>query len=102
MGRQISAAQREGHPLFCVWRGDGKEILYNSGEGQIWSVAVDPARGQFARAVPLFRVRWPSFVAQSRLMAVTRDGSRILAVQTTEQPGSEQIDILADWTAAMK
>jgi hypothetical protein len=35
-------------------------------------------------------------------MAVTRDGSRILAVQTTEQPGSEQIDILADWTAAMK
>ena len=44
----------------------------------IWSVAVDLARSQFATPVPLFPAHIPADTIVSRLLAVTRDGSRIL------------------------
>jgi len=87
---------------FCAWRGHGKEILYSALDGQIWSVAADPNHGQFSEAVPLFKVRWPIFMSESSLLAASRDGSRILAAQAPEQPGSDVIHLMPDWTAALK
>jgi hypothetical protein len=78
------------------WRGDGKEILYES-QGGIYSVAVDTVGGElrFAAPVLLFSgVRVPAGLNTSqRPLAVSRDGSRIFWPQATEQPGSDVIQI---------
>ena len=55
-------------------------------DGHIWPVAVDLTRKQFATAVPIFKVRRPSRLTLSSLLAITRD----------------VIHILANWTAALK
>jgi hypothetical protein len=98
--RQISNS-RGAPPIHPTWRGDGKEILYLAGD-QIWSVTVDLARGQFAAPVPLFKARIPPATTVSRMLAVTRDGSRILAPVTTEQTGAAVFHVVTDWTAALK
>lgn len=98
--RQISNSggpRPNSHP---TWRGDGKEILYIAGD-QIWSVMVDLARGQFAAPAPLFQARIGRNTIVSRLLAVTRDGSRILVPVTTDQMGAV-VHVMTDWTAALK
>jgi hypothetical protein len=78
------------------WRGDGKEILYES-KGGIYSVGVDTVGGElrFGAPVLLFSgVRVPAGANSShRLFAVSRDGSRIFWPQAVEQPGSDVIQI---------
>jgi hypothetical protein len=98
--RQISNS-RGTSPSNPTWRGDGKEILYVEG-GEIRSVAVDLARGQFAAPVLLFKARVAPSTIISRMLAVTRDGSRILLPVMTEQTGAPLVHIMADWTAAVK
>jgi hypothetical protein len=79
-----------------TWRSDGKEIIYlSTADRQICSVKVDPDRGEFAPAVPLFKVRIPSIVSLSRVLAVTHDRSRILFAQAVEQPESNLINLTA-------
>jgi predicted Ser/Thr protein kinase len=103
LGRQISASRQGISPQFSAWRGDGKEIVYGSDDGQIWSVAVDLAHSQFSTAGSLFGgVRWPPLISQSGLLAISRDGSRILVAQAVEQPGSNIIHIVADWTKGIR
>jgi len=84
-----------------TWRGDGKEILYIAG-GQIWSVTVDLARAQFAAPVPLLKPHVPLGTIISKMLAVTRDGSRILIPVTKEQPGATVFQVMTDWTATAK
>jgi hypothetical protein len=78
------------------WRGDGKEILYES-QGGIYSVGVDTAGGALRFGAPglLFSgVRVPAGSNVShRPLAVSRDGSRIFWPQAVEQPGSDVIQI---------
>ena len=78
------------------WRGDGKEILYES-QGGIYSVDVDTVGGElrFGAPVLLFSgVRVPAGSNVShRPLAVSRDGSRIFWPQAVEQPGSDVIQI---------
>jgi eukaryotic-like serine/threonine-protein kinase len=78
------------------WRGDGKEILYES-RGGIYSVAVDTIVGElrFGAPVLLFAgVRVPAGSnISNRPLAVSRDGSRIFWPQAVEQPGSDVIQI---------
>jgi hypothetical protein len=60
LGRQISAFGGGTSPRFCLWRGDGKEVLFGTTDGYIWSVTVDAARGQFSTPAMSFKVHWPS------------------------------------------
>jgi hypothetical protein len=101
-GAPIQISNSQGlFPGQPTWRGDGREILYVDGD-QIWSVNVDLARGQFAAPVPLFKVQIPVGTFSSKLLAVTRDGSRILAPVTTEPLGATTFHVMTDWTAAVK
>ena len=84
------------------WRDDGKEILYLGEDHKLWSVAVDPARGEFRPAVPLFPVRVPPSTRVTRIYAATRDGSRILFDQPVEQPESRAINLAVDWEAGIR
>src|SRR5262249_54164093 len=84
-------------PFYTVWRGDGKEILYAM-DGQIWSVAVDLAHDRFAPPVALFPVRFPAGNIVSSKLAVTRDGSRILAVGAPDEARENDIQGKRGWS----
>jgi hypothetical protein len=84
------------------WRADGREIVYLGSDNRIWSIAADPLRGEFGAAAALFSVRRPAMLVQSRLLAVTRDGSRILFAQAVSQPESHLIDIAENWTKSAR
>ena len=78
-----------------VWRKDGKEILYYD-QGRIFSVRVDGVGTQLHFAPPelLFSVTGPlGMTSGSRPLAVSRDGSRIYFLQSTEQPDSGVIHV---------
>jgi hypothetical protein len=86
-----------------IWRADGNELLYiNPTDRRIYSVRVDLARGEFGPVTPLFQVRLPSMINLSSILAVTRDGSRILFAQAVEQPEANLIHIAADWTKGIR
>ncbi len=86
----------------AVWRKDGKEILYldlagyERGQYRIWSVRVEGAGTQlrFAPPEPLFSVELPlGMTSGSRPLAVSRDGSKIYFLQSTEEPDSGVIHL---------
>lgn len=79
----------------AVWRKDGKEIVYVD-QGRIWSVRVDGVGTQLRFAPPelLFSVSAPlGLLSGSRPLAVSRDGSRIYFLQSTEEPDSGVIHV---------
>jgi eukaryotic-like serine/threonine-protein kinase len=72
----------------AVWRADGKEILFWR-DSKIWSVRVEVRGDQLVTSAPeaLFSYTRPAgSVAGNRLLAVTRDGSRILVPKEIPQP----------------
>jgi hypothetical protein len=79
----------------AVWRADGKEIVY-LGPGGIWSVRVDGVGTQprFAPPELLFSVSFPlGMLSGARPLAISRDGSRIYFLQSTEEPDSGVIHV---------
>jgi hypothetical protein len=78
-----------------VWRKDGKEILYVD-QGRIFSVRVDGVGTKLHFAPPelLFSVTGPlGLTSGSRPLAVSRDGSKIYFLQSTEQPDAGVIHV---------
>jgi serine/threonine-protein kinase len=84
---------------YAVWRKDGKEIIYateDRDQARIWSVRVDRLGTQLRFAPPedLFSVSRPLGTASgSRPLDVSRDGSRIYFLQSTEEPDSGVIHV---------
>lgn len=78
------------------WRRDGREILYRHAGG-LMAVTVEWGAGQPTFGTPreLFNgVRWPAGQrAQSRPLAVSRDGTRIFFAMGVEQPEANVIQI---------
>ena len=86
-----------------VWRGDGREILYNNGS-KIFGVRVSVRQNQLSASPPspLFDVRVPAgLAADSAPLAVTRDGSRILFTQAGEGADSKMTYIMTGWDRAL-
>ena len=80
---------------YPVWRKDGKEIVYDD-QGRIFSVRVDGVGTQlrFAPPEPLFSVSRPrGMLSGARPLAVSRDGSKIYFLQSTEEPDSGVIHV---------
>src|SRR5262249_22534787 len=88
-------------PFYTVWRGDGKEILYAM-DGQIWSVAVDLGHDRFAPPLAVVPVRLPDREIVSNKWAVTRDGSRILAVVAPDEARVNDIQVMTDWSTLIR
>jgi serine/threonine protein kinase len=79
----------------AVWRKDGREIMYFDRD-RIWSVRVDGVGTQlrFAPPEPLFSMSRPLGTnSGSRPLAVSRDGSKIYFLQSTEEPDSGIIQV---------
>jgi Tol biopolymer transport system component len=81
-----------------VWRGDGKEILYRW-NSTLFSVRVETREGrlQASEPEPLFEVKTPAVVGSSEIMAVSRDGSRILFAQATDQNYPPTVYVMTAW-----
>ena len=80
-----------------VWRGDGKEILYRK-RSPIYSVQVKMKGSSIDAREPeaLFDVRIPPLVGDSEVLAVSRDGSRILFPQAVDSlPRTAYV--MTDW-----
>jgi Tol biopolymer transport system component len=75
------------------WRRDGKEILYLGPDSWLYSVRLDPARGEFQPPERLFAVRIGPNNPVHFTLAATRDGSRILFDQAIDQPESRVITV---------
>jgi hypothetical protein len=83
--------------FFPVWRADGKEILYlDRGRLMIMSVGVMGAGKDLSFGDPqaLFSVRLPLGTnSGSKTLAVSRDGSRIYVLQSTEESDAGVIQV---------
>jgi serine/threonine protein kinase len=79
-----------------VWRRDGKEIVYWSGES-VMSISVQQAGGELRFSDPhiLFSGirRPPGLINSNTPLAVSHDGSRILWLQGPDQPDANLIHI---------
>jgi hypothetical protein len=88
--------------LSSVWGRDGKEILYHDGS-RVWAVSVDDLGTdlRLGAAKALFAVRRPSLTNIDQALQVTRDGSRIICIQSVEQPNEHVIQIASGWDSAL-
>jgi serine/threonine protein kinase len=97
-GLRTQVAQSKGGQLsgFPEWRKDGKEIVYVA-ESDFWSVSVENQKGELRFGAPqkLFSgFRRPAGITiASRPFAISRDGSRIYAVQGIEQTDTNMIHV---------
>jgi len=84
-----------------AWRGDGKELFYQSADGGLMASLLTTAEGLRAEAPKrLFGVRIKEFEF-ARQFDVTPDGQRFL-VNTLEEPArSEPIRLIVNWTAGL-
>jgi Tol biopolymer transport system component len=87
--RQIST----GGGSMPYWRRDGHEIVYLGPDSWVYSVRLDPARGESQPPERLFAVRSAPNSSLHSTLAVTRDGSRILFNQAIDQPESRAINV---------
>jgi hypothetical protein len=90
---------------YAYWRADGKEILYYD-DGRIWSIRVEAAGSdvRFKPPEPLFSIPEPvGLNFASKPLAVSRDGSRIYFLKSTEQPAdSDVIYVRTGWPLGPK
>jgi Tol biopolymer transport system component len=88
--------------LSSVWGRDGKEILYHDGS-RVWAVSVDDlgTNLRLGSAKPLFSVRRPSLTNIDQALQVTRDGSRIICIQSVEQPNEHVIQVASGWDSTL-
>jgi eukaryotic-like serine/threonine-protein kinase len=84
----------------ALWRGDGKEIFFDSPYGKI--MAVDVTLGtSFQAGVPHQLFQAPSSIIGNRFV-VTADGKRFLlplAARSTERP---RLTAVLNWTADVR
>ena len=84
----------------AVWRGDGKEIFFDSPDGKIMAVDVNLG-ASFEAGVPHQLFQLPSPIIGTRFVATT-DGKRFLvplAAKSTERP---KLTAVLNWTADIK
>jgi WD40 repeat protein len=82
------------------WRRDGKELYYQSADGQLMVVAVKPSAAglDFAPPQTLFRLSLDAF-----LFDVAPDGQRILALLPPEaEKEANELTVLLNWRQGLK
>jgi Tol biopolymer transport system component len=81
------------------WRGDGRELFFQSLDGELMAMDMKEAAGAPQLGTPhaLFKVN--TVVPPSGPFALAPDGSKILVNATTTQQSTEPLVIVTDWTA---
>ena len=86
------------------WRGDGRELFYLGPDQTLMSVAV-AADDAFQASVPtaLFKANFPAVVpAYWGNYCVTADGQRFLVCELLPEAATTPINVVLNWTAALK
>jgi Tol biopolymer transport system component len=86
------------------WRADGKELFYVAPDQTFMSVGVRGADGfEALPPVPLFKANFPPPVpAYWRYYVPTADGQRFLVAALLAEAGASPINVVLNWTAALK
>jgi len=82
--------------VYAFWSADGKEILYQANDGQLFAVPV-AAHGEtldLGQAKPLFRTGGPAVAGPS--FAPAADHQRILAISGGQEPNA-LLDLVLNW-----
>jgi DNA-binding winged helix-turn-helix (wHTH) protein len=88
----------------AIWRGDGQEILYRQGS-TIYSLQVKEQNDSLrvSPRVALFQIRVASEVTFENMpIEVTRDGSKILFAQATQQPDPQLTYVMTAWDTVLR
>jgi len=98
--RQISV--NSGYWL--AWRRDGKELFYVAADKKMMAVDVQADGPNFEVGTPkaLFDVRVQSFSSVQAQFAVTADGQKFLVANSFGELSSAPIEVVLNWTAAVK
>ena len=83
------------------WRGDGKELFYRSGRRMM---AVDISTTPEFKAGaphPLFEASFGP-ATRGRAWDVTRDGKRFIVSSVTDQESGGRLNVVLNWTAALR
>jgi hypothetical protein len=88
-----------------VWRGDGKELFYQTpGDDSIYAVPVRTQGSSFEAGLPvkLFQRRMVHTNRERNRWVVTRDGQRFLLNVPSEDTSSGSIQVVLDWTNGLQ
>ena len=82
--------------VYSYWSADGKEILYQRNDGQLWAVPVEEKGDglELGRAARLFWTWGP--LAGGPSFSPTRDHQRILVVASGREPNAN-LDLVVNW-----
>jgi Tol biopolymer transport system component len=82
------------------WRGDGKELFYRDGNGQLMAVGVTAgARFELGTPAVLLKTRIDASGPMSASYAVTRDGQRFLVDSVIGESNAVPTRIVLNWPA---
>ena len=86
---------------YPLWRADGKEIFYRTGDGVIMAADVEADGERFRAGAPrrLFQVSQPSEGGYRRKYDVTADGQKILVIELAESEANPVIMLDSNWPA---
>lgn len=99
---QVSTRGTMGTPR---WRGDSKELIFVSGEGEIVAVDVGPgATFQAGAPKKLFDVPRQLFTLVSRGVPLdaARDNGRFLMTMPVQERSQREIGVFVNWASALR
>lgn len=87
-----------------VWRRDGGELFFSTGDGTLMTAAVTKGGGefQFATPKPLFKTRMLRWFGNVHEFDVSPDGQRFLVGTLMETPRTPSPTVILNWTAGLK
>jgi Tol biopolymer transport system component len=87
-----------------MWRGDGKEIIYQGSDDTLYAVSVRAAGAGFEIGLPvkLFQRRMSHGAYERNSWTMTRDGQRFLLIVPLETAGSRNIQVVQNWADGLK
>lgn len=96
-------ADSNGGAYDVKWRGDGKELYYQSLSGKVMAVAIQSSPHGIQADIPreLFATTLPPGTLHT--FNVTGDGQRFLEfINADESGGANRLTIVSNWQAALK
>ena len=86
------------------WRGDGKELFYMTGDGQLMAVGVSLTGSMLDTTAPkkLFATRGTAGTPGANNYAVSADGKHFLLIEPVRDSRPTPITVILNWTSMLK
>jgi len=84
------------------WRGDGRELFWNTSDGQIWAADIETGARGVRSGTPRELFAAPIYTATAGSFDVTPDGQRFLLLLFASQgEGSIRLNVVSNWQAGL-